>query len=118
MSRKHYAGEHLVLDNGDVSGNLTSQVSEVKSTDRVLYIAKWTSAAIGGYLTVEISDDKNDANSWTELDFGQVLSVAIDNSEHQILISQVTFRYVRVKYNFTAGTGNIDITFRAASQGA
>lgn len=118
MSRKHYAGEFLVLDNGDVTGDLISEVSEVKSTDRILYIAKWTSAGIAGNLTVEISDKENDDTSWTELDFGQVLSVAVDNSEHQILISQVTFKYVRVKYNFSAGTGNIDITFRAASQGA
>ncbi len=118
MSRKHYAGEHLVLDNGDVAGNLTSQPSEVKSTDRVLYIAKWTSVGINGSLTFEISDDKNDASSWTELDFGQIIPVNVDNDEHQVLISQVTFKYIRAKYNFTAGTGNIDITFRAASQGA
>lgn len=115
MARKNYAGEYLVIKQGDMTLPLISEISEVNFQDRILYVAKWTSTGIAAELIIEFSDDKE---NWTVLDFGTPIPINLDNSDHQIIITQATFKYIRARLIPTAGTGLLDIAFRATTQGA
>lgn len=118
MGRKTHAKETAVLDNADITTSPVSLITDTTTADKILYVVDWTSTGINGSLVFEISDDKNDDNSWVALDFGQALSVNVDNSSHQILITEVAFKYIRLRLDYLAGTGNITATYRASSTGA
>ena len=119
MGRKNYSKAFKVINGGDISGNLASIVSTVDLQDRVLYDVNWIGAAgVLGNFEIQISDDKNDISSWVALDFSQPLQLTTDTGSHQILIKDLTCKYIRFVYTFTAGTGTIDVTYRATSQGA
>ncbi len=119
MGRKNYSPAFKVIDQGDISGNLVSKVSTVDLQDRVLYDVEWAGAGgVLGDFEVQISDDKNDDSSWVALDFSQPLQLTTDTGSHQILITDLTCKYIRFVYTFSAGTGAITVTYRATSQGA
>jgi len=115
MGRKTYSKEYKVVDQGDISGTITSEVSTTDMQDRIYYEVSWASAGIDGDFEIQISDDKK---NWTSLDFSQPLRMTIDNDSHQILIKEVTFKYVRFQYVPVAGAGTMDVSYRATSQGA
>jgi len=119
MGRKTYSPAFKVIDQGDISGSLTSKVSTVDMQDRVYYEVEWAGAGgVLGDFEVQVSDNQNDSSSWVALDFSQPLQLTTDTGSHQILIKDLTCKYIRFVYTFTAGTGTMDVTYRATSQGA
>ena len=115
MGRKNYAKEYKVVNQGDISTTITSEESITDMQDRVFYDISWASAGIDGDFEIQISDDKE---NWTALDFGQPMRMTVDNDSHQVLIKDVTFKYVRFQYVPVAGAGTMDVSYRATSQGA
>lgn len=119
MGRSARPRPHKVVDQGDISANITSEVTDVENRDRFLYTIDWGGGAgVSGELITEYTNDDptKAATLWKTLDFGQQILVSTNSGNHQVLVQSVTFKYVRMRYVFTAGTGTIDIVIKSAAE--
>lgn len=106
MSRKNALKPyHLIID-GDMSGNLTSDETNVQYLDNVGLIIQWSGTAPVGTITVEV---KIGDSAWSELEFGSTISIASDSGSHNVNINQIPHEKIRVKYNFISGVGVLNI---------
>jgi hypothetical protein len=112
--------EHQVITIGDLSANITSLITNVEHRDRVLYNFIWnTGAALDSEIFIEwTNDERPDANTvWNLLDFGSPILISGVSGNHQVIINLITWKNMRARTVFTAGTGNLNAFIKSAAQG-
>lgn len=122
MGRKNVVKSFKMFDDGDISGTITSSETNVINLDKASIHITWTGSSPVGVLTIEASNQDPDKNSpavvWKELDFGSAIDVTGNSGEHDIIFNELPFNVIRVVYTSTSGTGSINATLTAKTQGA
>lgn len=91
-----------VLQAGDMSANITSDVITLNNIEHIAVRAVWTGTPTGT-LFLECSTDNV---NWFELDNVAVTGVA----DSQLWIDKnAPYRFARVRYSFTGGVGSLDV---------
>jgi len=120
MGRKNQIRPFLLIQNGGLDqANIDGKETVVAQTDVVNILAVWTGGqATSGNLIVEVWS--SDATGWVALDFGATISLDTASSNHQLIIQQVSFEKVRVKYSRTNGSasGTLNVAIFATTVGA
>lgn len=114
MSRKHVTNRYQVITRGDMSGNITSEITDVEQCDHCRYIGVYTGTGLTGSFKAYSSDDKI---LWTELETAALAAVATGD-DISILIQLIDFKYIKLVYTYSAGTGTLNAYIKAASIGA
>lgn len=114
MGRKHVTNRHRVIANGDMSGNITSEIVDVEQLDHCRFIGEYSGIGLSGSFNIYSSDDKS---FWTELEITPLTAVATGES-FAILVNQIDFKYIKLTYTSTAGTGALNVYIKGASIGA
>lgn len=97
------------LENQSLAASFNSERTNVLHKDRILYNLTWSNgSSLNGTIKVQFSNDDDENNAtWYDLDFGSTISLTGTSGNHQILITMATFKYVRLSYTYTAGSGDL-----------
>lgn len=116
MGRKHIIKDYAVFTNEAVSasGAYTSEVTDVEQVDRVAYMLRWSGSPVGS-IAVEVS---NDQDFWQPLTFGSQIIVDSNDTDHRIEINQVNFKFCKMVYTHTSGSGVLNASIHGATEGA
>lgn len=106
--RKNVSKVHLVED-GDMSGNITSDAVDVRYLDNVAIQLVWTGTPTG---TFDIQGTV-DGETWAGLSFGGSPAAVGAAGNHLIALNNVPFDQLRVVYTSSAGTGTLQVHFEA-----
>jgi len=120
MGRKHLVKSYKMLDSADISANVTSESTNVLNVDTASITLEWTGTAPVGTVEIEATNDETTSASptWVSLDFGSVISVSGASGNHQLIMTELPFVAIRVKYTSTSGTGNLTATLTMKTTGA
>lgn len=119
MARKHGITKQI-LTGGDMSSDITTSVVDVDGLDSAVFIVAWdTGASLSGEFDVEASVD---GTTFVELDITDVTGATPQptgaTGNFVLLVEFATFKQLRVKYSSTAGSGNLNVSYRGESRGA
>ncbi len=120
MSTRSTLRPMSVITNGDMSGNITSQVTILQSLTIGTYAYSWAGTSPVGAISVEISNDYKadganviNAGTWTAIYFtlngsSVVAAAPVSGNTGNGVIEWSTGAYaIRTKYAFTSGTGTL-----------
>lgn len=111
MGRKNVLLSFPMLNGADMSTNQTSPVTDIAYLDNAGITVTWSGTSPVGTITVECANPnptENEADwNWHELGFGTPIDVTGNTGSHIISMNQLPFTKIRLKYNFTSGTGSI-----------
>ncbi len=116
MSRKQSVASFHMIDAGDLSGNITSSITNVLNLDKASIHLSWTGSSPVGDMVVEARN--GDSESWYELDFGSTISISGNSGDHQIVFNELPFTSIRLSYTRTSGSGSIDAIITLKTIGA
>jgi len=111
MSRKHTV-DHQAITDGDMSANITSNVTNIMNMDAATYHLFWTGGAgVDGEIIFEASNeqvkDGADVTQWTALDFGTTNDLDDSDTSWIFDLAELNFKWLRCRYAFTAGVGTM-----------
>lgn len=116
MGRKHVVTEFFAISAGDMSAaSITSGQSDCQNVDHFQYLVSWTGSTPIGTLEVQQSTD---GTSWTALDFGGSISVSGNTGSHTLIVQKISFKYCRLVYTKSSGTGTLVAKYSASTVGA
>jgi hypothetical protein len=119
MSSRPFLKRYPIIEDGDMSANITSEITILQMLTVGTYAYSWAGTAPVGTVTVEISNDYAidpagnvlNAGTWTQIYFtingsSVVNSAPVTGNTGTGVIEFTTGAYaIRTKYNFTSGTG-------------
>jgi hypothetical protein len=116
MGRKHIIKQFQVFEAQAVTGtnSYDSTVTDVEQVDRVTYSIFWTSSPVGT-IQVQVSDDQS---NWQVLQFGSTINIDGTETDHRIEINQVNFKFCKLVYTNTSGSGVLNAFIHGATEGA
>src|SRR3990167_3196143 len=101
---KRVIKEFTAINEVALAASKTGEYTDVEMHDRAFYDVVWSGGVLPvGVLKFEISNDANDSTSWKELDFGASIDITGASGEHQVLIQEITWKYIRPVYTRTSG---------------
>lgn len=116
MGRKHVVTEFFAISAGGMSdASITSTQSDCQQVDHFQYVVSWTGSTPIGILEVQQSTD---GNTWAALDFDSVIAVTGNTGSHTLIIEKISFKYCRLVYTKTSGTGTLIAKYSASTVGA
>jgi hypothetical protein len=118
LGRKNLIPEFYAIRDGDISGNITGEISTVFQTDRAFYICEASGADIDGEIDIEVS---NDGTTWTVLPVSPTATVDVLDPLAIIQVSEITWKFMRPVYrDMSSGVavGTINVRMTASTQGA
>lgn len=121
MSRKSVVAGFPMIQSGDLSANITSEIVSVKNLDNASIIVTWTGATPIGVLTVEARNNgKGGATPepWYTLDMGAAITISGNSGNHQLIFNLLPFTDLRLIYTATSGTGTLDAVITSKVSGA
>jgi len=118
MGRRRFSKPYDIFNNQDISADYVSDWTDVSLDDSLTYLVDWSGDA-DGELQVEIANKDDQSNVHT-LNFGSVISIddTITPKQHTILIDVKAFKYIRLKYISSSGSGNMTATLFKTAKGA
>lgn len=108
MARKNIVPSYKMVDAGDASSNITSEIVNVQNMDKASVHVEWTGVSPVGVITVEARNGEK--NPWYTLSFGSAINVSGNSGDHQIVFNELPFTDIRLQYVATSGTGTLDAT--------
>lgn len=107
-----------IVTAGDMSGNITSTVTDVRNFDNVAVELVFTGTPTGTF-SVEGSLDYGyqaggnfnpavNAGTWTALSLSPTPAASGGAGSVLLDLNQISFAFIRVKYAFTSGTGTLN----------
>lgn len=123
MGRKNAILPFKAIDAGDMSADITSEVTDMMFQDNALYQVSWSGTTPVGELFVEVTNDDYLLNPstavWSRLDFGSSITVSGNTGNHIININQYPGRYMRLFYDAdaTPGTGTLNAVLTSKQLG-
>lgn len=114
--RKNVLAPYHALTDGDMSqAVLHSAVTDAGWQDNIGIQVKWASSDAVGVITVEASvnyDPRLLTGEFVALTFDPVLDQpASNNGNYLINLNQLPYKYYRVSYTKTSGTGTLNVWF-------
>ena len=103
MSVRENTFNALVLTNGNMTGNLESEVIDTSRVDSVVFYAKWTGSPVGT-LKVQVSID--DIN-YVDLDDSPV--AVTEAGDFMWNIVDTNYDKIKVVYVATSGSGTLNV---------
>jgi hypothetical protein len=99
------AGKHII-QSGDMSGNLASQIISVGQNLVGSVHCRWTGTAVNGTLSLQVSNIGGSAAADWVTKSSQ--SISTDDASHVFDLSSIGTEFIRVTYTRTGGTGSMD----------
>lgn len=115
MSRKHILKKFVVIENGDMSGNITGKATNVESTDDIAYIFDWIGTTPIGEFQFEISQD---GVKFTRAFANSTLPVAGNTGDFVIEVAVTPYKFIRPLFVFSSGVGTLQASISGATRGA
>lgn len=117
MSTRPMIGPYPVITNGDMSGNLTSLITIIKSLSLVSYSLTWSGTAPVGNISVQVSNDYsitsngevNNPGTWNTLPLSASTAVTGNNGMGFIDIDANAGYALRVVYTKVSGIGSLNV---------
>lgn len=117
MSSRPQLTPHSVITNGDMSGNITSQVIIIQKLSMLSYSIAWTGTSPVGNITVEASNDYEqnvdgtvrNPGKWNPLPLSAPTGVTGNSDNGFIDIFATSAFAVRLRYNRGSGTGVMQV---------
>ena len=118
MASRPVIPPYQVITDGDMSGNITSEVTVITNISMVSYAVSWSGSSPVGTFSVEVSNDyeKNaaggvaNAGTWTALTLSASPSVSGNTGNGFIDLGRISAYAVRLKYTRTSGSGTLQAT--------
>ena len=120
MGRKNVVKSHSMFDAVDISTNQTSESTNVLNLDKASIQVNWSGTSPVGVLEIEATnqDPENSSSVWRSLDLGAVVNISGNTGEHDIILNEIPFWAIRLKYTSTSGTGSLNATLTMKVVGA
>jgi hypothetical protein len=100
-----------------MGADIEGPVTDVMWLDNIGFQVSWTSANAVGTIEVQGSnnyDPRLQTGDFIALTFSPALDQpASDNGSYLINVNQFPFRYIRIFYDRTSGTGDLEVTLTA-----
>jgi hypothetical protein len=117
MSSRPMRGPYAVIQNGDMSGNLTSEVTVIQNMSMMSYDVSWVGTAPVGTISVQVSNTYRenadgtvaDPGDWTTLPLSMMPAVSGNAANGFIDIEALGAYAIRLVYNFTSGVGTMNV---------
>lgn len=111
-----------MLDEADMSANASSSIVNVLNMDKASIIVDWSGTSPDGSLVLEARNKPVDINNiedgnWYEIDFGSAIAVTGNTGDHLIVLNELPFDSIRLKYVRVSGTGALDAVITAKQVG-
>ena len=120
MARKNVLKTYKMFNSEDISTSATSGVTNTSNLDKASIYLEWTGAAPVGTITVEATNDDPNSSSpvWKTVDFGSSIDISGASGNHDLIFNEMPFNAIRLQYTSTSGTGTLNATIHAKTQGA
>ena len=116
MSRKHVVKSFNMLSQADMSANILSGETNTLQLDKASIYLAWSGNSPVGTIRVEA---RNGAEApWYDLELDGTPSVSGNTGSHVIVLNEMPFSDIRVAYDSTSGTGNLDAILTMKTVGA
>ena len=117
MSRQQLE-PHLVITNGDMSGDLTSAVTIIQKLSLLSYSCVWSGTSPSGTISVETSNDYSkaadgsvsNAGNWVTVPLSSTPLVSGNSGAGIIDLGTLSAYAIRLKYTHSSGTGTLNVT--------
>lgn len=120
--RKHTLTSFKMFDAADVSGDQTSNVTNVRNLDKASIRLVWTGSPVGEIVVEARNTEKTpDSNEWYQLVLNAPIvinSTTYPEQNHLIQLFELPFAEIRLRYVSTSGSGTMDATLVAKTVGA
>lgn len=121
MARKNIVQAFEMITDGDMSGEIISEATNIQNLDKVYIRLDWTSSSIDGEIIVEMRQIKPGVNpssvEWKTVNFGTQILITSDNSSHELLFQELPGTEIRLRYAATGGTGTLNAVLTAKQVG-
>lgn len=97
---------------GDMSGNITSAVTNIQYEDNVAVFLSWAGTPAGTF-DVQVSPDNTASSTWDSLPLSSVITASGSADSAVIDLSLMPFPYMRIVYTRTGSTGTLSSTITA-----
>jgi hypothetical protein len=124
MSSRPLIKPHAVIENGDMSSSITSDVTIIQNVSMLSFDISWVGSSPVGSMSVEVSNSYSqnadgsvkNVGSWTALTLSTAADVSGNTGNGFIDLEQLAAYAVRIKYVRTSGTGTINVTVNGKVQ--
>lgn len=89
------------IEDGDMSGNLSSSIIDISEVTGYCVHAIWSGAPVGNLLIEGSNDSSNFVAVNTQATGGA-------SGQHLLNVEKIHYRYLRVRFSFTSGTGTLN----------
>lgn len=114
MARKLVLRKHQVVSSGDMSADVTSDTTNIEHLDNIAYQLVWTGTPTGTFAV----EGTVDGSTWAALDLSDPILASGSADDALIVLSDLSFVSIRVKYTRTSGTGTLNVFISGKTSGA
>lgn len=115
MGRKSVVKSFKMIDQGDISGNVTSAITNVINLDIASIAISWSGTSPIGSITVQARNGEQEA--FRDIDIGTI-NVSGNTGNHDLIFTELPFTDLQVTYTATSGTGTLDAVLTSKVTGA
>jgi len=112
MANKSTIKKFQMVEDGDMSADITSSITDITKLDNMGLQIKWDSANAVGVISVQTSinyDPQINSGDWVDLSFSPSLTQPdSDNGVYAISLNQLPYPWLRIKYAFGSGSGTFN----------
>jgi len=113
---KHQAGPKSVLNGTALAVSTNGDYTVCEQLDRVIYDIVW---ANGSSLNATITIQKShDLVTWFDLDLSSTLALSGTSGDYNVIIKEITWKYIRPIITFVAGNCNLLTIVKGTVEGA
>lgn len=99
----------------DMSADCLSREVETRNMDKATIHCSWVAGPVG---ELQIEAQVNEDDEWIELNQAAAWAISGTDSEAQILLTELPFHKIRLKYIRTSGSGTLSAYFNGKTVGA
>jgi hypothetical protein len=124
MSSRPLIKPHSIIDNGDMSASITSDVTIIQNVSMLSFDISWVGSSPVGSMVVEVSNSysqdasgnvKNVGN-WTALTLSAPANISGNSGTGFIDLEQLAAYAVRIRYARTSGSGTLNVVVNGKVQ--
>lgn len=113
MASRPILSPFAVIEDGDMSGNIISEVTIIQNTSAIGYDISWSGTGLSGTFSVQTSNtytknaDGSEGNpgNWTTIPLSVTPTVSTDTGSGYINVVAIAGYAMRLVYSATGGTG-------------